>query len=917
MRTVTVIVLIIICGAAYGQTYTLKGDILDENAQPLSSVATVLLNPADSTLLYFSVTGNAGRFEIKNIRQGNYILQVSLLGYNTIQRMIAIPGAAGEDIGAVIMVPRVFNINEVQVTGERIPIKILNDTIEYNAKAFRVKPDGVAEDLLEKMPGIEVDRAGNIKAMGEDVKNVLVDGKEFFGNDPKVATRNLPADAIDKVQLFDKKSDESEFTGIDDGERNPTLNFVLDENRKKGVFGDVLAGYGTGNRTEASGKVYRFTDKSQFAVIGMFNNVNQFGFSFGDYINFSGGISGLGSAGGHLVIGGESSFPVNFGQPVYGFGSNGAAGINFSLSNKKNDRFFLSYLGNGSKRDISESSATKNYIPEGTFRINEILEEEKRDTAHRVSFGVRKKVGSNQSLIFNGGLSYNSASNPQVSETGSIFNDVAVNDMIRNTNEMISRLSGNADASYLFRIRQGKTILKLSAKGSYEGSNSETRFLNSIRYFDPVSTETNHQYSDIRTETGTGSGTISLARRISAGSFIDISAGAVYSSEIYGRNQGDLEAGVIKNDTLSPSFSKNELYFKPGLTWKLSTAKSQLTVGIGTNIGGYTSVLNDDRGTGKSYFYLLPRTSWEYNYRTGRRLSLDYFTSVNTPRASQLLPVVNNINTLSLYFGNRDLQPEYVHNGRIMWWLFDQFSFTTLLTNFSVSYTKDKIGYDRKVSDNLVQEISLINTKDEWRGEGMIDFSTPLKPLGIMVNLSLGETYSRGLSVINGTGNINNSLNHRISLVINNRKKEKWDMETGSTLSVTDTRYSVLSSMNNVYYDISWFAATGYTPGKHFHFGASADVTSYAARSFEKSRVVPLIGAEASLYFLKNQRGVLTLAGVDLLNRNTGVERISELNYLVERRSSMIGRYIMLSFKYRLNSLGDNNGGIDVKIKNR
>ena len=154
------------------------------------------------------------------------------------------------------------------------------------------------EDLLRKLPGLEVDRSGNIKAMGEDVKNVLVDGKEFFGNDPKVATRNLPADAINKVQLFDKKTDESQFTGIDDGERNQTLNLVLDEGKKAGVFGDVVAGAGTGSHVEAGAKIYRFTDKIQFAGLGMFNNINQFGFSLGDYINFSGGISALSSGSG-------------------------------------------------------------------------------------------------------------------------------------------------------------------------------------------------------------------------------------------------------------------------------------------------------------------------------------------------------------------------------------------------------------------------------------------------------------------------------------------------------------------------------------------------------------------------------------------------------------------------------------------
>src|SRR5664280_494147 len=266
-------------------------------------------------MLYFAITGNNGQFEIRNIKKGDYLLQVSLITYRTIYRNLTFPSSSGENIGTIIMIPRPVGLSEVQVTGERIPVKIRKDTIEYDARAFKVKPDAVAEDLIKKLPGMEIDRAGNIKAMGEDVKNVLVDGKEFFGNDPKVATRNLPDDAINKVQLFDKKTDESKFTGIDDGERNQTLNLVLNENKKTGVFGDVTAGAGTGKHAEAGARIYRFTKKIQFAGLGMFNNINKFGFSVGEFINFSGGMAALSSGSGLALHSDDSSFPVNFGQP--------------------------------------------------------------------------------------------------------------------------------------------------------------------------------------------------------------------------------------------------------------------------------------------------------------------------------------------------------------------------------------------------------------------------------------------------------------------------------------------------------------------------------------------------------------------------------------------------------------------------
>jgi len=911
------LVFMALCGAAYGQNSQLTGEILDEKAQPLGSATVVLLNPADSTLLYFAITGKSGRFVMNNIKTGNYLLQGSMLGYTTLYRSVSIPLRTGDDIGTLIMTSKVFNIDEVTVSADRIPIRIKKDTIEYDAKAFKVKPDGVAEDLIKKLPGLEVDRAGNIKAMGEDVKNVLVDGKEFFGNDPKVATRNLPADAIDRVQLFDKQTDESQFTGIDDGERNPTLNILLDENKKSGIMGDVSAGAGTGGHGDVNGKIYRFTKKTQLAALGMFNNINRFGFSMGDYINFSGGLQSMSSGGGHVVLGGDNSFPVNFGQPVYGSGSNGAAGLNFSISESKSNRIFASYLGNGSKRTLSESSVSRNFLPDASFRTDETKNQVKRDTAHRLNFGVRRLIGENQNLIINGGISYSSSYNPLNSSSGSFADDVQINTLERRTSELRKGLSGNADASYLLKINEGRTILKVSGRANYSGSNEDSRYYNNTSYFNPLSATVSNQFYDLSSDLGNYSGTISLTQRTTKRSFADISLTGGYSTDDLARRQGDAANGMIPDLSLSPDFSKTEKFIRPGLTWKLSSVKSQLTMAVLASLGNYTTVLDGDAGVSKNYSFLTPRASWEYEYRSGRRLMANYSTSVITPGVSRLLPVVNNMNTLSLFYGNRDLKPSYMHDARIMWWLFDQFSFTTLLAGINMSYTRDKIGNERTVDANLGQTISLINVKDDWTAGGDIDFSTPIKALGIKVNLSVNEEYNRGLSVINSTENINSSMTHRISLTIDNRKKDKWDVETGTALTITDSRYSVQNSLNNVYSDIAWFAEARYTPNNRINFMTSADITSYSARTFSESQLVPLIGAEVNYYFMKNQRGVLSLAGIDLLNRNKGIDRLSELTYLVERKSSIIGRYVMLSFKYRLNKVGDNNGGINIQVKRR
>ena len=384
-----------------GQTHSLSGTLYDNEVRPLTSGTVVLLNPADSTLEFFGVTNQQGQFLIRNIKEGNYLLQASFIGFHSLYSPIKIPREKGFDLGDLILKPMPVDLAGAEVVGEAVPLGISGDTIIYNAAAFKTKPDAVTEDLLKQLPGIEVDRAGNIKALGEDVNQLYVDGKEFFGSDPKVATRNIPADAIHQVQVYDKKSDDAEFTGIDDGTRDKTVNLKLRKDRKKGVFGDVLGGYGTGNHYKASGKAYHFTDKIQVAGLGMINNVNEYGFSFNDYLDFSGGMKAMMGGGGsaQIKIESDNSFPINFGQPVNGLVTSGAGGLNFSHSTSKHNRTYISYLINGSDKLLEQSTRTEHYVEGGAYTTDSDKEERTNDLAHRFNFGLRRRIDSTHNLI--------------------------------------------------------------------------------------------------------------------------------------------------------------------------------------------------------------------------------------------------------------------------------------------------------------------------------------------------------------------------------------------------------------------------------------------------------------------------------------------------------------------------------------
>jgi hypothetical protein len=285
-----------------------------------------------------------------------------------------------------------------------------------------------------------------------------------------------------------------------------------------------------------------------------------------------------------------------------------------------------------------------------------------------------------------------------------------------------------------------------------------------------------------------------------------------------------------------------------------------------------------------------------------------------------MLTMPNNANPLELYVGSDKLKPEYTHNANLNWIWFDQFTFTSLFANIGGRYTKDKINTGRFVNSDLVQIIQPVNVDYNYDVHGGMEFSRPVRKLGLNVDIELNERYEKGLSPINGAENSTATFNHQLKLTLGNRKKEKIDVQVGGSVDVSDVKYSISKSFNNRFYNYSAFSEVSYRPTDHWYFMVSADVTQYNAQTFNNAVIIPLLKAEASYYFLKGNRGVLTVDGFDLLNKNQSLQRMSELNFLQQTRANIIGRYFMLSFKYRLSKTGGsspNGGGIDIKVKSK
>ena len=900
------------------QSYSLAGALYDDQLHPLAAGTVVLLHPTDSTLEFFGVSNSRGQFQILNIKEGSYLLQASFIGFKSLYSPIRIPRAEGHDLGDIILQPLPVDLQGAEVVGEAVPLGISGDTIIYNAAAFKTKPDAVTEDLLKQLPGIEVDRAGNIKALGEDVNQLYVDGKEFFGSDPRVATRNIPADAINQVQVYDKKSDDAEFSGIDDGTRDKTMNLELKEESKKGIFGNMLAGYGSGNHYKASGKAYRFTDKIQMAGLGMINNVNEYGFSFSDYLDFSGGMKAMMGGGGsaQIRIESDNNFPVNFGQPVSGLTTSGAGGFNFSHSTSQHNRTYISYLIGGGEKILEESVNSETYVEEGSYSTRTLREEESRDLSHRINFGLRRRVDSTYNLIFSGNVALMFNQMNSSTETSNLLGEALVSKLLSDRHQESDRVSGNITGSYQKMFRKNSSNLKLSAMASASKNLDNIRISNETDFANTPGTLPDGQFQDNRTDQVNLSLVSSYTQRVGKGFFITPWVTIGGNKEQLDRIQGPMANGMEPVDSVSPSFIKDYRWVKPAVNLQYNTQKSQFTLGLIAEAGKMMTSLNEDPFPSSGLFYFTPMFSWDYSRMTGRKINFIYSSSIKTPTVSQLLPVVNNLNPLNIFYGNPGLNPEYGHQIMAHWLIFDQFSFTSLMMALSGGYTSNKINWVTSVNEDLVQTNTLTNVDWDYQGRVNVDFSTPVRKLGVKINLDVEENWNRGLSIVNEVENIYNTFTQRYSFSADNRKKNKWDVESGIGLVLTHTRYNIQESLDNNYFDLSWFADLRFTPSEKWNAGLTADITGYSEWGSDESLLIPLLRAEFSYFFLAQNRGVLTLSAHDLLNKNQNVVRLSELNYMRETRSNTIGRYVMLTFKYRLNKFAK-EGGIEVNFHRR
>ena len=922
-RTLFAIILVVCTIAvSYAQKPTITGAVYDTVHQRYLGFSTVsLMQAKDSSLVSFTLADSVGRFSLWHPGKGKYVVAVSYTGYLPLWKSIILKEQESYKMGKIIMTD-IKSLNDITITSKRAPVMINNDTLEFNTENFVTQPNAVVEDLLKKLPGVTVDADGSIKVNGQSVNKVYVNGKEFFTGDPKMATRNLNADAVDKVQVFDKKTDQATFTGVDDGNSEKAINIKLKKDRDNALFGKATVGGNGDDRFEGQTNINRFKTDRQLSFIAMGNNTNKQGFSMMDVMNFTGEMGKMMKGAGGINIKTFTDGPESAGLPVLGSSQNGiaqtfAGGLNYNDTwNKKKTDF----NGSGTVSDIrlnNESVTGTQYISP-IMNKNYISNSFSIQQQQRTNFTIDHAFDSFTSVKFVPSVTWQQQQQSSfgkyntVDASKSPFNQGADtthtnSDAIQSTNSLLLR--------HKFK-KKGRTI-SLSSNFNYNKSNQHGDQYSRNTTFTfpaPMDSIINQQNSrDAKTTTfGTNA---TYTEPITKNSLIEFNA--FYNNSVGETNKRtfdfDSSSGTYNkaNSILSNSFRSEYTYNGAGLNYRKSKSKFNYNFGFSLQSATLNSTNKTiDNTLQKSFTDILPNFSYQYKFNMFSNLRLEYTTAVQQPTTTQLQPVLTISNGLTnISIGNPNLTRAYSHDLNFNYFGGDFFKQRMFFAFANASYTNNAIVNSDSTFFNGSRKTMPVNADGQWNVFANGGYGFYIKKIKSRIFVNLGATINHNIGFINGEENKIDNRAINPNLMWNFSIDKVIDIQASATLMLSRVEYSLQPMLNGNYNtqkygldiikDLTW----GMTLTNKFTY------TINSGRTDGYNTSVPLWNASLAKSFMKNKRAELKFSVADLLNQNTGISRNSSQNYIEDVRYTVLQRYFLLSFTYSLNKSGQAGGG--------
>lgn len=906
--------------AQTGGRFTLKGVVTDTTGTVLPAATIMLLLPGDSSLTNFGRSNKEGAFEMKNLKRIPYLLKVSYVGFIPFQAEVVPADGDVTDMGKLKMKVLQKELYEVVIKTARAPLSIRGDTVEFDARAFKVPPGSTVEDLLRKLPGMQVDADGNIKAQGEEVKRVTVDGKTFFGEDPKMATKNLPAEAINKVQVFNGKSEQSKATGVDDGKREKTVNLELKDSHKKGGFGKAVAGVGTDSRLEGKVSYNRFDDKQQFSVLGFGNNTNQSGIARNDYQDFKGSQS--------FNWGDDGDFGFNSGryyggdditiQPSWdgggsgGFTKNWAGGANYNYDDKKT-KLSTSYFYNQTNSIMDVRSSTENFLTNDSYSTLDNNKTLGFTGNHRPSFRFEKAIDSLNTIILISNSRINRGNGVYESFQQSFRNEGVLSNQSTVNNRSVYNSLAMANL-LLYRHKFIKKGRNFAISAGYNINNSdEDKRLNSINRFLQDSTRNSeiNQRNETESTRGNFKGSLSYIEPLTKSIFWESFYNYNARRDKVDRDVFDLEGNVQEtNPFLTRYYANDFTYNRLGTSFRYSSKGLNVSVGLaGLQFKLKGKFAMDEAASvfsrvNRTFFSWVPNVSLNYDLKNNRYLYLNYGLDVREPSITDLQPIVDNSNPLYIVEGNPDLIPASTHNFYGGYQMFNPASFTNLYVSLYYNYNINQVIYNRTINlENLITTTKPMNISGGNNVGGYLGFGFPLKKTKATLNLNSGVSIGNNITYINNVENETNTNNYNFGARLDLTPSDVFTLYTNANWNLSNSRYSINTSQNQKIFNSNYGAEMNLKMLKDVYLNGRFNYMTYRNDQFGFNQKQPILNLSVYKVVLKSKKGEIRLTANDVFKKNLGITQNVNQNYYTERRVATLSRYFMLSFTYNMRGI--------------
>jgi hypothetical protein len=903
---------------------TITGEVVDSIAKKGLAYTTVsIVQEKDSTLVSFARADSLGKFKLSGLPKGNYLLSFSYVGYLPVWKPIQIKGTEQLNLGRIILTD-LIHAGDVTVTARRPPVIINNDTVEFNTENFKTQPNAVVEDLLKKLPGVTVDRDGTVKVNGQRVNRFMVNGKEFFTGDPKIATKNLDADAVDKVQVYDRKSDQAAFTGIEDGQSEKAINLKLKKDRNNSTFGRVTVGGGNKDRYEGQTNINRFNGDKQMSIIGMGNNTNKQGFSIGDVMNFTGELARGMRNGTGITLRTSNSDETGGGLPITGMGPNQqgiaqtfAGGLNYN--NNWNKRTDLNV--NGIISDVNlltnRTINRRNLLPGNTFDYTANSTNINHNKQKKISAILDQKIDSSSSLRFTPQLTVQENTVNSTSSYQSV-NDQQVKLNEGSTNLISQSKAVNFNGNLLFRKKfkkRGRTIssnVNLAYNDSKQDGtlNTVNRFYNAgIPLPDSITKQIN-QRDAITNNIG---GNLIYTEGIGLKSLLEFSTFYNISTGESKRNTFDFNNGNGKydqvNTLLSNHFRSVYAYGGGGLNFRSNFKKFSLTTGANLQVASLESVNKTNAYTIRQTFAdVLPMVSVQFKLKPSVSLGLNYNTSTNQPSTQQLQPVADISDPLNTYTGNPNLRRSYTQSLAINFSSFNMYTQRNLFSFLSYSRISNAFVNSDRILPNGSRITMPVNADGNAFLVGNINAGFPIKKLKSRIDIGISGSSNRNISFINDQRNVIDNISLTPNFGYQFSLDTTIDIHLTARVNINQAKYSLQPQLNNRFFQqVYGLDITNFLP-KGFVLNNTLDYTINTGRADGFNTSVPFWNISLAKSFLKHKKGELKFTVLDVLNQNIGVNRTANQNFIQDTRYNVLQRYFLLSFSYRLNKSAGGNG---------